>query len=143
MSEKTKSGHCLCGAVQVSAVLANAEAGACHCKMCQRWTGGPYVAVACTPETVFEGKDAIGVYPSSEWAERGFCKRCGSPLFYRLKSDGSYYLPVGLLDDTEGLTLVIEVFIDKKPSLYSFAEKTNKMTEAEFMAMYGASSDES
>jgi hypothetical protein len=143
MSEKTKSGHCLCGAVKVSAVLANHEVGACHCKMCQRWTGGPFLAIACTSETVFEGQDAIGVYPSSAWAERGFCKHCGSPLFSRQKSDGAHYLPVGLLDDTEGLTLVNEIFIDRKPSWFSFAEKTSQMTEAEVMAMYGVSPDES
>jgi hypothetical protein len=142
MSEKSKSGHCLCGAVKISAVLANHEAGACHCKMCQRWAGGPFVAIACTPETTFEGQDAIGVYPSSEWAERGFCKHCGSPLFSRVKSDGSYYLPVGLLDDTEDLTLVSEIFIDRKPSWYSFAEKTSQMTEAEVMAMFAAPSGE-
>jgi hypothetical protein len=143
MPEKMKSGHCLCGAVKVSAVLANFDAGACHCKMCQRWAGGPFVAVSCTPETVFEGQDAIGVYPSSEWAERGFCKHCGSPLFCRQKSDGAYYLPAGLLDDAEGLTLTSEIFIDRKPSWYSFAEKTNRMTEAEVMAMYAAPPAES
>jgi hypothetical protein len=143
MTEKTKSGHCLCGAVKISAILANHDAGVCHCKMCQRWTGGPFVAVACTPETVFENPEAVGVYPSSAGAERGFCKHCGSPLFYRLKSDGSYHLPVGVLDDTEGLTLTVEIFIDRKPSWYSFAEKTNQMTEAECMAMYGISPGES
>jgi len=143
MSEKKKSGHCLCGAIQVSATLANDEAHVCHCKTCQRWVGGPFVSVACTPETVFEGQDAIAVYPSSDWAERGFCKICGSPLFYRLKSDGSYYLPVGLLDDTEGLTLTSEIYIDRKPSWYSFAEKTNRMTEAEFLAMIAASQNKS
>jgi len=143
MSEKTRFGHCLCGAVQVSAVLANHEAGTCHCKMCQRWAAGPVVVIACTPETVFEGQDAIAVYPSSAWAERAFCKHCGSPLFYRMKNDSSYYLSVGLLDDTEGLTLVNEIFIDRKPSFYSFAEKTNQMTEAEVMAMFNASSGES
>jgi len=143
MSEKTKSGHCLCGAVKVSAVLANHEAGACHCKMCQRWVGGPFVAVACTAETVFEGQDAVAIYPSSAWAERAFCKHCGSPLFCRAKGGDSYYLPVGLLDDTEGLTLTSEIFIDRKPSWYSFAEKTNKMTEEETMAMFAAAQDKS
>jgi hypothetical protein len=107
--------------------------------MCQRWAGGPFVSVGGTPETVFEGQDAIGVYSSSDWAERGFCKRCGSSLFYRMKEcDGSYYLPVGLLDDVEGVTLVDEIFIDQKPSLYSFAEKTNQMTETEVFAKFGA-----
>ncbi|MDR2174026.1 MAG: GFA family protein [Burkholderiales bacterium] len=139
MSQKTKSGHCLCGAVKVSAVLASNDAGACHCKMCQRWAAGPFVSIPCTPETVFDGQDAITLYPSSDWIERGFCKHCGSPLFARVKSDGSLYLSVGLLDDTEELTLANEIFIDKKPALYSFAEKTNQMTEAEVMAMYASS----
>ena len=138
MSEKAKSGHCLCGAVKVSAVLANHDAGVCHCKMCQRWAAGPFVSIACTPETRFEGQDAISFYPSSEWAERAFCKHCGSPLFYRAKSDGALYLSVGLLDDTEDLKLVNEIFVDRKPSWYSFAEKTNQMTEAEVFAMFGA-----
>ncbi|MDR0250438.1 MAG: GFA family protein [Burkholderiales bacterium] len=138
MSEKTRSGHCLCGAVKVSAVLATTDAGTCHCKMCQRWTAGPFVSIHCTPETVFEGQDAIGVYPSSDWAERGFCKHCGSPLFVRIKNCGSLYLSIGMLDDTEGLTLASEIFIDCKPSLYSFAEKTHRMTGAEFMAMFAA-----
>jgi len=137
MSEKTRTGHCICGAVKVSAVLTSNEVGACHCKMCQRWLGGPFVAVVCTPETVFESQNAVGIYSPSDFAERGFCKHCGSSLFGRIKSDGTYYLPIGLLDDTEGLTLTQEIFIDRKPSLYSFAEKTNQMTEAESFVKFG------
>ncbi|MDR2926100.1 MAG: GFA family protein [Azoarcus sp.] len=142
MSEKTVSGHCLCGAVQVSAVLASHEVGVCHCTMCQHWTGGPMVSVACSPKTAFAGEEHVTVYPSSAWGERGFCKHCGSALFYRMKSDGSYYIPVGVLDDHEGLKLANEIFIDRKPDFYSFAEKTNKMTEAEVMAMFAAPSSE-
>ena len=141
MSEK--SGRCLCGAVQFTAVLTNNEVWVCHCKMCQRWAGGSFLAVGGTPETVFKGEDAIALYSSSEWMERGFCRCCGSPLFARLKSDGSYHIPIGLLDDTEGLELTNEIYIDRKPLLYSFAEKTHKMTEAEFLAMYAASQDKS
>lgn len=138
MSETTKTGHCLCGAVQVSAALADHDAHVCHCTMCQRWSGGPFVSVAVTSATTFEGTEAIAVYPSSDWAERGFCRHCGSPLFYRMKSNGSHFLPVGLFDDAEGLTLASEIFIDRKPPFYSFAEKTKKMTEAETLAMFGA-----
>jgi hypothetical protein len=106
--------------------------------MCQRWSAGPNVTIHCSSETTFEGQDAITVYSSSPWGERGFCKHCGSSLFWRSKQEGSYYLSVGVLDDTEGLTLANEIFIDKKPALYSFAEPTNKMTEAEFMSMFSA-----
>jgi hypothetical protein len=109
--------------------------------MCQRWASGPIMVLACTP--TFEGQDAIAAYSSSDWAERGFCKHCGSLLFYRMKSDDSYYLSVGLLDNTERLKLVNEIFIDRKPSWYSFAEKTNKITEAEMMAIFNAPPNES
>lgn len=141
MIEKTKTGHCLCGAVHVTAQLVDHTVGVCHCSMCLRWAGGPLMAIACTPETAFSGADCITVFPSSEWAERGFCSRCGSSLFYRLKGDGSYYLPVGLFEDHDGLTLATEIFIDRKPAFYSFAEETKTMTEAEVMAMYGAAGE--
>ncbi|WP_282100132.1 GFA family protein [Thauera aromatica] len=32
-------------------------------------------------------------------ADRGFCRKCGSHLFYRLKKGPHYVLAVGLFDD--------------------------------------------
>ena len=46
MSDTVKaSGHCLCGAVKISASQASKSIGACHCGMCRRWTGGPWLAL--------------------------------------------------------------------------------------------------
>ena len=41
----------------------------------------------CGTDVIFEDESAIGVFESSEWAERGFCKSCGTALFYRLRGD--------------------------------------------------------
>lgn len=94
--------------------------------------------VDCGTDVSFEGEDAIKIYNSSDWAERGFCKKCGSHLFYRLKESKQHMIPVGLFDDQEPFVFESQVYIDKKPSFYSFANKTNDMTEAEILEMYGS-----
>ena len=68
-------GNCLCGKVRISAKHVSTHAGACHCGMCRKWSGGPLMAVNCGTEISFEGTENISIYDSSEWAERGFCKK--------------------------------------------------------------------
>jgi len=95
--------------------------------------------IDCGTEVSFEGEENISVYNSSSWAERGFCKKCGSHLFYRLKETEQHMVPVGLFDDQENFIFETQVFIDRKPSFYSFSNKTNDMTEKEIFEMYGPS----
>jgi hypothetical protein len=131
-----RSGSCLCGAVRITASSASNKVGACHCGMCRKWGGGPFMEVDCGTDVIFEGEDHITVYDSSEWAQRGFCKKCGSHLFYRLKETRQYMIPAGLFDDQEYFVFDNQVFIDRKPSFYNFANKTKNMTEAEIFEMY-------
>lgn len=136
-----RSGHCLCGAVRVTARRAGRSVGACHCGMCRRWTGGPLLAIDGGTDVRFDGEDHIGVFESSDWAERGFCKRCGTHLFYRLKQERRYFLPVGLLDESDDWTFDHQVFIDEKPEFYSFANDTRNMTGAEVFAQFSGSEE--
>ena len=129
-------GQCLCGAVKFIAKDMSNNVEACHCGMCRKWGGGPLMAVDCGTEVIFEGEENITIYDSSEWAERGFCKKCGSHLFYRLKESHEHQMPAGLFDNQENFNFNLQVFIDRKPSFYSFANKTNEMTEAEVIEKY-------
>ena len=129
-------GSCLCGAVSLSTTSLNNQVAACHCSMCRKWGGGPLLAVECKSDLSFSGAENIGVYQSSEWAERGFCQKCGSHLFYRLKENQHYYIPVGLFDNSESLVFGQQVFIDEKPEYYSFANETKNMTGAEIFAQF-------
>jgi hypothetical protein len=131
-----RKGSCLCGAVTISAKTASNKVEACHCTMCQKWTGGPLMAVDCGVDVSIQGEENVGVFNSSDWAERGFCKKCGSNLFYRLKQDKKYLLPAGLLDSAEALIFDRQIFIDEKPEYYCFANETINMTGAEVFAMY-------
>jgi len=137
MDSKTEHhGTCLCGAVKVTAKTKSDHIGACHCSMCRKWGGGPLLAVECQSDVSLEGLEHISTYDSSEWAERGFCKTCGTHLFYRLKEGGHYAIPVGLLDDEDQWTLSEQIFIDQKPSFYSFSQKTKDLTGEEVFAQY-------
>jgi hypothetical protein len=129
-------GKCLCGAVQAVAKTMSDKVGACHCSMCRQWTGGPLLVVDCESEVSFSGEENITVFDSSEWAERGFCKKCGSHLFYRLKQSNQYFVSAGLLDSGAAFTFDHQVFIDEKPEYYCFSNETQNMTGAEVFAMY-------
>lgn len=129
-------GHCLCKKVTVSATPASNEVGACHCSMCRRWSGGPFIEIACGTDVAFAGDEHIAVYESSDWAQRGFCRSCGTHLFYRLKGSGEHMVPVGLFEETGDMKFTQQVFIDEKPAYYEFANPTNNMTGAELFALY-------
>lgn len=133
-------GSCLCGAVRIVAGGVNDNVGACHCSMCRKWGGGPLLSVDCGSDVTFEGGKNIGMFDSSDWAERGFCKRCGSHLFYRLKANNLYSMPAGLFDDDLDMVFDRQIFIDEKPSFYCFANETKNMTGAEVFAQYSLSS---
>lgn len=141
MSEKTeRRGQCLCGAVRFTAKNASNAVGACHCNMCRRWGGGPFMEIGGGADVAFEGEENIAIFDSSPWAERGFCKTCGSHLFYRIKQTGQQMIAVGLLDDDTGLAFRHQVFIDEKPKYYDFSNETENMTGAEIVAKFGVSS---
>lgn len=137
-----RTGKCLCGAVSFTADIAP-KISACHCGMCRQWTSGALLS-ASAKDVRFEGGDAITTYASSSWAERGFCSRCGSALFYRITAEGPHQgvmaIAFGLLDDPSGLPLELEWFIDRKPDAYAFAGERKQLTEAEAMAMFTGSS---
>jgi hypothetical protein len=127
-------GQCLCGAVKLQAKVEK-HMDACHCGMCQRWGGGPLLVThAC--EVAFDGGEAIANYASSEWAQRGFCRHCGTHLYYTLLSGEGYEVPVGLFGDGVEFEFVKEIFIDNKPAWYDFANTTVKQTEAEVFAQF-------
>lgn len=135
-SKIERRGTCLCGAVQISAKTKNNNIGVCHCSMCRKWGGGPFFAVECENEVSIDGKDSLSTFESSEWAERGFCKKCGTHLFYRLKKEKHYALPVGIFDGDNKWEFTEQIFIDQKPPFYSFTEKTKNLTGEEVFSQY-------
>lgn len=134
--ESERHGRCLCGGVQITAKSASDSVGACHCGSCRRWSGGPFMEIECGTDVLFEGEEHISIFNSSAWAERGFCRECGTHLFYRLKESGEHMMPVGLFEDSDGLSFTSQVFVDERPDYYLFANKTHEMTGPELFAKF-------
>ena len=82
--EGPMTGGCLCGAVRYEITEPAIDVDICHCRMCQRATGGQVVAGLTISRDAFRlthGEPKY--YKSSPLAERGFCANCGSSLTYR------------------------------------------------------------
>ncbi len=78
------TGGCLCGAVRYQISAPAIDVLYCHCRMCQRFTGGQTVAGAMFPrDAVRFTQGDPKYYRSSPIVERGFCAYCGSGLIYR------------------------------------------------------------
>lgn len=132
----SETGTCLCGASSFTANPVSDEAGACHCGMCRKFSGGMFIVVDCSGSLVFAEDAPVTRFRSSEWGERAFCSRCGSSLAW-LSQDGSMaFASVQAFPEPGRFPVRHEMFIDCKPGSYGLAGDTRTMTEAEFMAAY-------
>jgi hypothetical protein len=116
----------------------NLDVNACHCGMCRRWGSGPYFSFHGGGDLRISGAEHITAFRSSEWAERAFCRNCGTHLFYRLLPTNDHELASGLFQDGPAFRFREEIFIDQKPAWYAFANATTKLTEAEVFAKYAS-----
>jgi len=80
------SGQCLCGAVGFTMEFPSKWIAHCHCTMCQRAHGAAFVtwvSVSQSQVVIDDPETQLRWYNSSSEAQRGFCSRCGSSLFFR------------------------------------------------------------
>ncbi len=77
------TGGCLCGAIRYRYEGAPGAAFNCHCSICRRSAGAPFLAwmTLNSAELTFD-KGAPRYRHSSENGRRGFCPDCGTPLFF-------------------------------------------------------------
>lgn len=88
MSEPTPSlpllGGCQCGAVRYALHSWPVKPHVCHCRMCQKASGAPFMAFAELPlAAIAWTREQPAWFRSSQAAERGFCPACGTSLHFR------------------------------------------------------------
>lgn len=135
---REKKGSCLCQAVTYRANFETDKVHVCHCTLCQKWHGGPALALSCGEDWKIEGEDKLKWYKSSEHGQRGFCSVCGSNLFFKAPSAGYYAVTAGTLESQESFEIETHIYIDKKPPYYDFSDKAPRLTEQEFLEHIGA-----
>jgi len=92
------TGGCQCGAVRFRVEGELEDGSICHCRMCQKATGGlfgPYVRAPFAAVTWTRGEP--GYFRSSNTVRRGFCRECGTPLTFEY-DEGNISFAVGAMD---------------------------------------------
>jgi hypothetical protein len=119
----THTGSCLCGAVayEVSGELRNAVG--CHCGQCRKTTGH-YLAATAAKHDCFRltCEDGLAWYRSSATAKRGFCRICGSTLFWQGEGRDYVAIAAGSLDAPTGIRLEGHIFCADKGDYYEIAD---------------------
>ena len=132
------TGRCLCGAVTVRvAGEHDPRVGACHCRMCQRWSGGLFLCFTAEASAVtVEGE--VRRFRSSPFAERAFCPVCGSHLWFNDGAEGEepteYELMPGLFDAARDWPLRSEVYTDRALASIRLGGDHRRKTRAKYEA---------
>ncbi len=128
-------GGCLCGAVTYRIHAASKWCAHCHCSLCRRAHGAGYVTwLGCEEDTVEIEDDAsmLRWFASSSAAERGFCGRCGSTLFFRSgRWPGELHIAVGCLDDGPDRTPQAHVYWESRVDWIEVADSLPRRTSTE------------
>jgi len=121
--QERKTGQCLCGAVRFEAVGPFRDVWACHCRQCARWSGHYVAATAVLREklSISDTKN-LRWFRSSDAAERGFCVKCGSSLFWRAFDAKSVSIMAGVIDPPLGLRISDHIFTGDKSDYYEICD---------------------
>ncbi|AZN73742.1 GFA family protein [Georhizobium profundi] len=120
----TRVGGCLCGAVRYSVVSDEARPMrgifACHCVECRRQSGHYVAATAASDDALtVTGGDNLTWFAASPEAKRGFCRICGSLLFWKADARSSTSIMAGSLDGATGLMIDRHIFAAEKGDYYT------------------------
>ena len=77
------TGHCFCGAVEISVTGDPVGMGYCHCEHCRSWSAGPVNAFTLWPPEAVEitkGADKIATFHKTDNSHRMWCTVCGGHL---------------------------------------------------------------
>ena len=111
------TGGCLCGAIRYAISAPVAGLRACHCRNCQKASGGAGTVNAVVPSESFRiTKGTPRRYNDSATQSgrtlcRHFCGECGAPLYSRRDPDvGIVVVRAGSLDDSSALKITTNIW---------------------------------
>ena len=117
VSDKKIDGACLCGTISFSVQQPAKWCAHCHCSMCRQAHGAGYVTWVGFEQDQIEfkqGLDKLEWFESSPGAQRGFCRRCGSSMFFRSERwAGELHIALGCILGKIDLQPQANVFFDK------------------------------
>lgn len=125
MDERSRAGRCLCGEVRFEVRGPLRAVLVCHCRECRRWAGHAWAATAALrDDLVVEGTSLAWIESpdSDSGARRGFCRSCGSSLFWEAAGSRSVSIAAGALDEPTGLRIAGHVYTSHVGDYYELPD---------------------
>ncbi len=117
------TGGCLCGEVRYQVNGPLRDVVNCHCNMCQRLHGnfGSHSKARKVNITITKSC-GLAWYQTSDVARRGFCRNCGSSLFWEPFNLDATGIIAGSLDHPTGLKTMGHIFVGEKSDFYEICD---------------------
>ncbi len=138
--QKKHSGGCLCGAVRYEVRGPLRDVINCHCTLCQRLHGafGPHSKAKKVNIEVTKD-DGLAWYATSKRARRGFCRDCGTHLFWEPVAQDATGIVAGTLDPPTGLKTMGHIFTGEKCDFTELSDALPKFAASSGGALEGDS----
>ncbi len=137
MSEaKTYHGSCLCGGVNYEIDGPLRPIVGCHCVQCRKTSGHHVAATQGRANKLrFVKDEGLSWHRSSPDAERGFCRNCGSSLFWRRVGSELISICAGTLEEGHGLQMVCHIHADTPGTYYGITDGLPQIDQADLASL--------
>ena len=127
-SRNNKIISCLCGGIQLKANGFLRHVLNCHCYQCMK-THGNYAAYTTSLEKdiKFIKKRTLKWFKSSKKAKRGFCKKCGASMFFKILDSDKISTAAGMFKNPTKLKAKMNIFVDGKLDYYKLDNRLPKL----------------
>lgn len=116
------TGSCLCGAVSFEVTCPLRPPDACHCIQCRKFSGHIFVSTDLPRSAVtIHGAENLTWF-HTENVRRGFCKTCGSSLFWDPVEKDWTGIAMGAFDKPTDTKVAIHVFVADKGDYYDITD---------------------
>lgn len=93
------TGGCQCGAIRYACSDRPCDVHYCHCRLCQKAFGNVFAVFGSLPRTSLRFTCGTPQFHrSTPYAERGFCRDCGTPLTFAYVRSSWIAVAIGSLD---------------------------------------------
>lgn len=118
------NGRCDCGKVSFQVETIRETITVCHCRQCRRTSGHLWAVTHASAfsDVTFVCDEGLAWYASSDFAKRGFCRFCGSSLFYRMNEEDDVGIAAGCLDQPTHARVTKHIFVKDKGDYYDIAD---------------------
>ena len=129
MKKLSLKASCLCGGIKLRTQGYHRNVQNCHCIQCMK-THGNFAAYTALKDLniKFLNKRTLKWFKSSKKAQRGFCKKCGASILFRMNKSNIISISAGLFDKSLKLKTNRNIFTKNRLKYYSLDNNIPKFS---------------